>query len=231
MAPARGQVKQATRLEHPLLLGLEALEDLQRHALHQAVVPHAADAPVATALHLDQEDVVGIQVRPDPAAIAGVGHHDVVQAGVGHETKTPEQLMGGRHVQVQAVHQQRPRGAGQRRQAASGERAMPKPPGIVGAGHETAFHFLLRCQLEQLGAGHGRLHRGEGLAHQQRLLVPVPAHELRRGLPAQQGQRCVDVHGWIVGRPQHGTPVERGASAQRARRGTARRRPCAIIFA
>ena len=195
MAPARGQVEHVTGFEHPLLLGLEVLEDLQRYALHQTVVPQAADAPVPPALHLDQEDVVGIQVRPDPAAVAGIRHHHVVQARIGHEAKTPQQVVGGGHVQVQPLHQQRPCGAGQGRQAAPRKRTMTKSPCVIGADHEPTLHLLHRRLLEEFGTRHGRLHTREGLANQQRFLVPVTAHELRRGLPAEHGQRCGDVHG------------------------------------
>ena len=50
-------------------------------------------APAPAALRLQQEDVVGIDVRADAAAVARVRAHHVVEAGVGDEAKAPQQAM------------------------------------------------------------------------------------------------------------------------------------------
>jgi hypothetical protein len=78
----RRQVQHVARLQHELLFRLEVRQDLQRHAFDQGQVLLRADAPAALALRLQQEHVVGIEVRADAAAIGGVADHQVVQARV-----------------------------------------------------------------------------------------------------------------------------------------------------
>ena len=83
-----------------------------------------ADAPAPPPGELQQEDVVGVDVRADAAAVAGVGDHDVVEPGVGHEAEALQQPMRRIVVQVDALHQQRPAGRRQRRQRAARERPV-----------------------------------------------------------------------------------------------------------
>ena len=47
----------------------------------------AADAPVALAVDLDQEHIVGIEMRADATTIAGIGDHQIVQARLRHEAQ------------------------------------------------------------------------------------------------------------------------------------------------
>jgi Ribonuclease G/E len=85
-----------------------------------AVVPHArrqveevaradhhapvAEAPRAPARALQQEHVVGVDVRPDAAARRGIAHHHVVETSLRHEVEALQQGVGGRDMKVDAVH-------------------------------------------------------------------------------------------------------------------------------
>ena len=60
---------------------------------------------------------------------------------------------------------------------------------------EARLHALASGQLEQLCAGEQRLEAGNRLAHQQRFLVPMAAHELGRAQASEQGQRLLYIHG------------------------------------
>ena len=91
VSPGRRQVQHVARLEHPFLLGLEVRQDLQRQTGQQAAVLLAPDAPATPALHLQQEHVVRIEMRPDAAAVAGVGDHQIVEPRLGNESKAVEQ--------------------------------------------------------------------------------------------------------------------------------------------
>ena len=93
VAPARRQVEHVARLEQPVLGGLEAGQHLQRHVVAQARPRHPADPPAPPPGDLEQEHVVRIDVRPDAAAVARVGEHDVVEPRIGHEAKALQQAM------------------------------------------------------------------------------------------------------------------------------------------
>ena len=186
--------------------GSKRAQHLQRHVVAQRRVARAADAPAPPALHLQQEHVVRIDVRPDAAAVAGVRHHQVVEPRVGHEAKARQQLV------------RRLRRAGRRpAPAASSRAASAAAARAAAAARGAASSARPRCTTRRDStssrAASANSSRGDSsgatlaqrLAHQQRPLLPVPAHELRR------------------------------ASGRRARRAARRRRSghdgdCAIMF-
>ena len=104
----RRQVEHVARFQHELFLGFEVGQDLERQAFDQVQVLLGADAPAALALRLQQEHVIGIEVRADAAAVAGVAHHQVVQTGIRHEAELAQQLVGALVVQVDALDQHGP---------------------------------------------------------------------------------------------------------------------------
>ncbi len=114
--------------QQPLLLGLEAAQDLQRRAFDKALVAGAPDAPTPLPFDLEQEHVVRIEVRADAAAIGGERQHQVIDTGIGHEAKRRQPRVCRVHVQVDALHQQGPAGPRQRRQRAPGQRAVAQLP-------------------------------------------------------------------------------------------------------
>ncbi len=66
----------------------EPAQDLDRKAGPQRKVVLAAVSPAAAAVALQQEYVVGIEVRPDAAAGCRIAHHQVVEARVREERKS-----------------------------------------------------------------------------------------------------------------------------------------------
>ena len=154
----------------------------------QAAVARAADAPAAPALHLQQEHVVGIEVRADAAAVAGVGEHQVVEPRIGHEAKARQQRVrglarAGRAPCTSSVQPGCVSGGSARR--GSGPWRSVQPPAV--AHHQARLDVVARGQREQRGARQRRGHARQRLAHQQRLLLPVPAHELRGDRPPSSG--------------------------------------------
>ena len=156
-------------------------------------------------------------MRADAAAGAGPGQHQVVQPRVGHEAKALQHLARRGHVQVQPLHA----AASSPGATAAAARAAAAAPWRTrqraGVAHDQArFDVVAGRPASNISRrGSGRRHAGPGLAHEQRLLLPVPPHEGGRRQAAEQGQRCVHVHG-----------AHSGRSACRSR---GRRRPCAII--
>lgn len=71
---------------------------------------------------------------------------------------------------------------------------MAQLPDILDLLHQPGFHALLRSQRKQLGPQHRRCELRDGLAHQQRLFLPVPTHELRGAQAAEQGEGLLDIH-------------------------------------
>ena len=98
-------------------------------------------------------------------------------------------------MQIHALPQRGPARRGQGRQGAACQRPVAQHPLAGLILDEARLHTVLPRQLQQFGAAQQRLEAGDGLAHQQRLLVPVAAHELRRAQAPEQGQRLLNVHG------------------------------------
>ena len=160
----------------------------------------AADAPAPPALHLQQEHVVGIEVRPDAAAVAGIGDHQVVEPRIGHEAE------------ARRAARAPPRRAGPGPAPAASSRAAPAAAArAAAAGRGAASSRSPRARTRRdstsspaasansAARAQRRRHAGQRLAHQQRLLLPVAAHELRRRQAAEQRQRerapCADCAG------------------------------------
>ena len=96
----------------------EAAQDLERQPGLEREIVLAAVAPAAAAEALQQEHVVGIDVRADAAAGRGVAHHQVVEARVRQEREAAQQRVAGVGCEIDALHQQRPVARGQRAKSA-----------------------------------------------------------------------------------------------------------------
>ena len=79
-------------------------------------------------LSLQQEDIVGIEVRPDAAAGNGVADHQIIEPGVGNEVEAGKQGVGLGQDMVERLDQQRPAGFRQASESALGERAVVELP-------------------------------------------------------------------------------------------------------
>jgi hypothetical protein len=179
------------------LLGLEVLENLERHPAAGAG-RSAADRPAPPALRLQQEHVVAVEMRPDAAFVAGVADHQIVQARIGHEAKLLQQCVHAVMVQIDALHQQGPFGLLQRRQRTARERPVPERPAGLAVADKARFHLLALGQGKERAALDRRHHGGYGLAHEQRFFLPIPPHELRGAQAAEQRQRLCNLHGRIL---------------------------------
>jgi hypothetical protein len=72
---------------------------------------------------------------------------------------------------------------------------VAQPPAVALLAHDEArLDVFARGELEQRRARDRRRRVGDRAAHQQRLLLPVPAHETRRRQAPQQRRGQVDVH-------------------------------------
>ena len=131
-------------------------------------------------------------MRADAAAVAGVGDHQVVEPRLGHEAKAVEQRARGLDVQVEPLHQQRPArpaSAAAARAAAAGRGAAPSARRRARRRRDsTSSRRPARTAARTVSGGSDA---GDRLAHQQRLLLPVAAHELRRRQTAEQRSRIV----------------------------------------
>ncbi len=89
-------------------LGTEVGEDAQRCAARQLQVALPADAPAAPTVGLQQEDVVGVDVRTDAAAVGGVADHQIVEPRIGHEAEPLQQCVRAVVEQIDALDENRP---------------------------------------------------------------------------------------------------------------------------
>ncbi len=134
--------------EHVVALGNEPPQDLDRQPGAQREVVLAAVAPAPSALALQQEHVVGVEVRADAAAGRGVAHHQVVEPRVGHEREAAQQRVGRvAECRFDALHQQRPVALGQRLPVAARERAVRERP------RRAVAHDQPRLDVVALGEG------------------------------------------------------------------------------
>ncbi|MDR6389036.1 hypothetical protein J2803_001638 [Paraburkholderia phenoliruptrix] len=83
-------------------------------------------------------------------------------------------------MQVDALHEERPRALLQRGQFVRRERAVLQLPPVAKVRDEARLDVVLIRQFEQFVARERRLDVRNGLADQQGLFLPIPAHELRR---------------------------------------------------
>ena len=192
MRPTRRQIEHVAGLEQMLLLGHEAAQHFERRGAAQRGVEAARDSPAPTAVRLEQEYVVAVDMRSDAAAFARPRDHHVVEPRVGHEPKCVEQLPRAVVVQVDALHEQRPAGPRRRGKRAARERAVgERPRAALGSRDEPRLDAGRASERKELRARQQRERVRERTANQERAPLPVPAHELGGRGAAEQGQRAV----------------------------------------
>ena len=89
-------------------------------------------------------------------------------------------------VQVDALHQKRPPRLLARWQTALGERTMAQFPTARSVTNKARFDVAPARECKKGVAVYWRLEARNGLAHQQRLFLPMTSHELLRGESAEQ---------------------------------------------
>ena len=112
-------------------------------------------------------------------------------------------------VQLDAPHQQRPVALRPRRQGAARQRPAFELPAVGAADDQPRFHGRVSGQREQLGARQKRLDARHGLAHQQRLFLPMALHEAGGRQAAQQWQGLIDIHGASIRKAAEPLPAMR----------------------
>jgi len=117
---------------------------------------------------------------PDPAARRGEAQHHVVEPCIGNEVELLEQRAGLLVVEVDALYQQRPLRSGRLLERPRPEGTVDDVPASACAGHEPGLDVLATRQRPQLGGAEPIADLGQRSLHMKRLLLPVPAQELRR---------------------------------------------------
>ncbi|MNT38784.1 hypothetical protein D3C72_1749930 [compost metagenome] len=141
------------------------------------------------AADLQQEHVVGIEMRADGAAGRRIADHQVVQPGIRHEIETPQDVGNMRQVMVDVLHQDGPVAFRQAPQAAGAERAALQRPLALLELDQPRLDILAARQLGQPCQINRRPDIGQRAADQQRLLVPVVLQKGFGGHAAQQINR------------------------------------------
>ena len=110
---------------------------------------------------------------PDAASRDRVADHQVVEAGVGYEVESAQQALGLGQEVVDRLHQQGPLRFRQALEARLTERAMVELPVCAAALDQARLDVLAPRQVEQPLGRQQPLEPGQGIADQQRTLVPV----------------------------------------------------------
>ena len=110
MRDARRDVEDIAGLQHPFLGRLKCAQQFQILMRQQRRIGIAMrpDLPMTAAKPLDQENIILVEMRPDPALVCGEADHHIVDAPIGNETKRRDQICNGGDMMVHRLHQQRP---------------------------------------------------------------------------------------------------------------------------
>jgi hypothetical protein len=116
------------RFEHPFLLRPEVAQYLQWRLRQEFAVVLRRYTPAPLARSLQQEHVVGIEMRSDPATVAGPGDHQVIKTCGWYERKAVQQCICAGMVQIDALHQYGPGMCGGASQRTGRERTLLQQP-------------------------------------------------------------------------------------------------------
>lgn len=180
VSEARRQVEHVARLQHPFFGALEVGENAQvAVGQHRAfAVAHLPDAPAALSMGLQQEHIVVIEVRSDAATRSGIADHHIVDAPVGQKAEMLDQHGDVRHELVDRLHQQGPVTLRQLLIGVLGEWTSAQlPGGFAVFDDQTGLDVLFEGEAGQFVRRDRALETRDGLADQQRLLLPVIAQE------------------------------------------------------
>ena len=129
------------------------------------------------------------------AAGRGEADHEIVQAGLGDEIETMQQIVALGQQMIHAGDQQAPATPGQGVQVGLFEGAVVEQTLLALKLHQPAFRVIPAGEPRQAGPVQPAAKTGQGLAHQQWLLLPVFGQEAFRAQAAQQA---------IEGKIRHG---------------------------
>ena len=186
---------------------------LQREVVLPAVTP------AAPAEALQQEHVVGIEMRPHAAARRGVAHHQVVEPRERQEREAPQQCIGGRQDQVHALDQQRPVAGRQRLKSA--RRNGPCANDQRAPSRATSRDSTSSRHASASARGNRPANPGIASPHEQCVLVPVAREE--RGRPAPPSRASVSPQPRGRRSRKSRAPLARAPSQGAIRAGASRR--------
>jgi len=128
---------------------------------------------------LQQEHIVGIEVRTDTTARGRVTEHQIVEPGIRDEVEARQELAGGRQHLLEALQQQRPVARRQAGKSLALEGAMFHGPAIGAAHNQPRLAMIAAGQIDHVAEIEETAKAGQGAAHEQRLLLPVSAQKCR----------------------------------------------------
>lgn len=104
-------------------------------------------------------------MRPDPAALGGVTHHQIVQACVRDEVELLEQRSGRGQVMIYPLYQYSPAGLAEAVEILRGERGVLQAEFTALVSDQAGLRVFGAGQIYQLGRGEQALEAGQCLAY------------------------------------------------------------------
>ncbi|MEM7406546.1 MAG: hypothetical protein AAF458_14700 [Pseudomonadota bacterium] len=176
MRETGGQIQHVPGIEHMILFHFEVRQQRQTVVRRGGRFPGQmrTDPPASATRGLQEEHIVLIDMRPDPATFGRNAQHRIVEAPARQKIKCIEQRVYTGMPAVDALHQQRPAAFGQIHQGSFGERArgqLPVSCTVAASDESTVYGFFEReaAQLIEIRP-HFRLR-------------PHPPEQIRAALP------------------------------------------------
>jgi hypothetical protein len=126
-------------------------------------------------------------MRPDPATLGRIAHHQIVQPRMGDERKILEQCLRLGQMMIHALHQHRPFGSAQRFEIFRLERRLSQAEFAALLCYQACLHVFSASQSHQLLRIEQPFEGRKRPADQQRLLLPIVAQKFINGQSAKQG--------------------------------------------
>ena len=178
------QIKHVAGFEQPVVGRLEFAQELEIDIVAEChwCLGIGADLPAPLANALDQEDVVLVGMRANRAAILGIADHDIVDPPARQEIEMAEQRSHVGIPFVDILHQQGPVRRWQGGEIGFGKRAAAQVPSIQCriVGDQSRQGVFLAGKAAKVVRTEGAGKTGNGIADQQRFLLPVIAQERGR---------------------------------------------------
>ena len=181
MRHPRRQVQHVARIQHPVAVGIEMLQQPQRHIVPVSGVRvrAAVDHPAPLPHPLHQEHIVVVDMCAHIAAPSGKAHHHIVHPPGRQESEMLQQRPHVGIPLVHVLHQQRPVMVRHAGKLGLIERSGAQRPLVGGRimAHQPSQRTLLTRQPRQILRLDGRLETGKRPANQHRPLLPIVTQE------------------------------------------------------
>ena len=173
-------IKDVAGFKHPFLKHFEFRQQLQIVMRQQRrfVVAALPDLPPASAKPLNQENIILVEMRANPALISGKADHHIVDAPIGNETERRDEIGDGGNMLVDCLHQQRPVRFAKFSQTFFALWPLLHFPSAGWLANQARLHFFLTGQTSKLVRLKRIVPARPGIADQQRLFLPIFAQEV-----------------------------------------------------